>query len=247
MVGIMKKVLLIFSILTIIGIAIGLMKPLDLIYNPEDVFVTNNFEDRPNFPMDENSSSLTEKQMAAIEIAKTNENVSRYIQEGYEITPVTLPLKEDFEKYGEDFKGVILLKNDDLVYVIVNTAENNVESISTYKIYDFKSKSVVIEQKGGYSEIKVTGFTKEDLNTVEEILLNDPKTAGLIKGKEYNLSIQDMVLINDQNLQNASHALVVLDLEKGPRYVILVDLTEKKVFKIGRHMGPYVGNHESKS
>jgi len=239
MVGIMKKVLLIFSILTIIGIAIGLMKPFDLIYNPEDVFVTNNFEDRPNFPIaDENSSYLTEKQVAAIDIAKANENVSKYIEDGYEITPVTLLLKEDFEKYGEDFKGIILLKNDDLVYVIVNTAENKVESISSYKLYDFKSKSVVIEQKGGYSEIKVTGFTKEDLNTVEDIILNDPKTAGLIKGNEYNISIQDMVLINDQNLQNASHALVVLDLEKGPRYVILVDLTEKKVFKIGRPMGP---------
>jgi len=234
----MKKVLLIFSILTIIGIAIGLMKPFDLIYNPEDIFVTNNFEDKPNFPITENFSSLTEKQMVAIDIAKADENISNYLEDGYEIAPGTLLLKEDFEKYGEDFKGVILLKNDDLVYVIVNTAENKVESISSYKLYDFKSKSVVIEQKGGYSEIKVTGFTKEDLNTVEDILLNDPKTAGLIKGREYNISIQDMVLINDQNLQNASHALVVLDLEKGPRYVILVDLTEKKVFKIGRPMGP---------
>ena len=92
---------------------------------------------------------MTESQNLAIEIATSNETVSNYLSEGYWLVPGTMLIKEDFEKYGENFKGVLLSKNDTLVYVIVNVDENKVESIQNYTTFEIKSKTLVIEHEDG--------------------------------------------------------------------------------------------------
>ncbi|ABR55572.1 conserved hypothetical protein [Methanococcus vannielii SB] len=242
----MKKILSIFIILLSLGVIIGLMVPFNMFYGEKDVFIITNFEEIPKFnPYGDNP--LSEKQKMAIEIAISNENVSKYLNE-YKLLPGTLLIKEDFEKYGPDYKGILLLKNKEIVYVLVDTTYSNVVDIKKYSLDEFMAKTAVIEQNGGYLEIKVTGFTEDELNSVEEVLQNDPRTKGLLKGKNYTLVIQDIVYINDQKLQNVSQAMVILDIENGQRYVVLIDLTEKKVFRIGKPMNRKFGNnHESKS
>ncbi|WP_459202146.1 hypothetical protein [Methanococcus sp. CF] len=238
MVGIMKRILIIFLVLTIIGVAIGIMRPFDSVLIEDDLFIAHDFETNPNMtefnPYPEESPHLTEGQNLAIEIAKSNETVSEYLSEGYWLAPGTLLIKEDFEKYGETCKGVLLTKNDTLIYVIVNLEENKVQSIKNYTTFELKSKTLVIEHEDGYSEIKATGFTEKDVKTVQEILSNDQKTAQIIKDREYNITIQDMVYLSNKNFQNATYAMVVLDIEDGSRYVVMVDITERKVFKMGK-------------
>ena len=43
-----------------------------------------------------------------------------------------------------------------------------------------------------------------------------------------------MVYLSNRNFQNATYAMVILDVEDGSRYVVMVDITERKVFKMGR-------------
>ncbi|MBA2862862.1 hypothetical protein HNP90_001759 [Methanococcus maripaludis] len=234
----MKRILIIFLVLTIIGIAIGIMRPFDSVLIEDDIFIAPDFEANHNMtefnPYPEEAPHLSEGQNLAIEIATSNNTVSTYLSEGYLLVPGTMLLKEDFEKYGENFRGVLLSKNDTLVYVIVNVDENKVESIQNYTTFEIKSKTLVIEHEDGYSEIKATGFTDKDIKTVQEILSKDPKTAQVIKNRDYNITIQDMVYLSNRNFQNATYAMVILDVEDGLRYVVMVDITERKVFKMGR-------------
>nr|WP_231288441.1 hypothetical protein [Methanococcus maripaludis] len=234
----MKRILIIFLVLTIIGVAIGIMRPFDSLLIEDDLFIANDFETNPKMaefkPYPEESPHLTQDQNHAIEIAKSNITVSGYLAEGYGLAPGTMLLKEDFEEYGENCKGVILSKNDTLIYVLVNVNENKVQSIKNYTTFEIKSKTLVIEHEDGYSEIKATGFTEEDVKTVKEILSNDQKTAQIINDRDYNITIQDMVYLSNKNFQNATYAMVVLDIEDGSRYVVMVDITERKVFKMGK-------------
>ncbi|WP_204936448.1 hypothetical protein [Methanococcus maripaludis] len=238
MVGIMKRILIIFLVLTIIGIAIGVMKPFDSVLVEDDIFIAHGFEDKPNTtefnPYPQGNPALSDDQNRAIEIAVSNETVLGYLSEGYWLAPGTMLLKEDFEGYGENFKGVLLAKNETVIYVIVNVKENKVKMIQNYTTFEFKAKTMVVEQNGEYSEIKATGFTDNDVKTVREILSNDQKTAQIIKNKNYNITIQDMVYLSNKNIQNATYAMVLLDIEDGSKYVVMVDITERKVFKMGR-------------
>jgi len=96
-------------------------------------------------------------------------------------------------------------------------------------------KKIVFDENYQEKELsKVTVKYPNNVKTVREILSNDQKTAQIIKDKNYNITIQDMVYLSNKNFQNATYAMVVLDIEDGSRYVVMVDITERKVFKMGR-------------
>ena len=86
MAGIMKRILIIFLVLTIIGVAIGIMRPFDSLLIEDDLFIAHDFETNPNmteFNPYPGEHPLNEDQNLAIEIAKSNETVSGFLSDGY--------------------------------------------------------------------------------------------------------------------------------------------------------------------
>lgn len=211
-------------------------------------------EELTSFPM------LTEDQrQKAIEIAKQNETVKQYLEQGYEmpgissifsnisggetaITDVYVTLRKDKEWV---FANVDL--NEEKVSEILRS-HGEVAGLETReggKIKAVNETEIRIAVGGGGKLIRapeVRELTEEEREKAREIALSDPEVQNIIKGKNYETEIGPIgVIITNETggvETKFNGASVMFTLKDGTIYFVHVDLEKGKVIRISPPIAP---------
>lgn len=199
---------------------------------------------------------LSEKQrQMAIEIAKQNETVKQYLEQGYEIARVCPigNLSKEEEAMDTVSVEVSLVKDKEWVYANIDLDKREVTRIlkldgevAGFKMQNGKIKAVVNE-----TEIRITiggkegklirapevrELTEEEREKAREVALSDPEVQNIIKGKNYEMEIRPtgVFITNEAGEVETKFdgASVMFELEDGTVYFVHVDLEKEKVIRI---------------
>lgn len=205
--------------------------------------------------------TLTEEQrQKAIEIAKQNETVKQYLEQGYEIARVC-PI-ENLSKEEEAMDvvsvDVSLGKDKEWVYANIDLDKREVTRILKLdgeiegfemrkgKIKAVNETEIRIAIGGGEGKLirapEVRKLTEEEREKAREVALPDPEVQNLIKGKNYEMEIRPtgVIIINEAGEVETKFngASVMFELEDGTVYFVHVDLGKDKVIRISPPLLP---------
>ncbi|MCK4475763.1 MAG: hypothetical protein KAU16_03470 [Methanophagales archaeon] len=224
----------------------------------EDVWMYQNpvKEEFTSFP------TLTEDQrQAAIEIAKQNETVKQYLDQGYEIGSRSF-IFTNIPKHEAEIADVYvtLTKDKDWVFANVDLNEEKVTGI-------LKSRGEIagLEMREG-GEIKavneteiriaiggregklirapeVRELTEEEREKAREIALSDTEVQNIIEGKNYKMTeikSTGVIITNEVGEVETKFdgASIMFELEDGTVYFVHVDLEKGKVIRISPPLLP---------
>jgi ribosomal protein L6P/L9E len=206
-------------------------------------------------PAEKNPMLTEDRRLTVIEIAKQNETVKQYLEQGYEIGGGSVsfgPVSENEPEIASDF--ITLRKDNESIIVNVDLNEGKVIGI----IYKSSGRLVGLEmQEGG--EIKVinkTGLqitigdrngklikaqnvrdlTKEEREKARAIALSDPEVRNIIEREKYDIEIKStgIIITNEAGEVETkfSGASVTFKLEDGTVYFVHVDLAKEKVIRV---------------
>jgi hypothetical protein len=188
-----------------------------------------------------------EQQQKAIEIAKQNETVKQYLDQGYEMEGVsatfTTPTTEGV---------VVTLKGDkkESIYAIVDLNEGKVAEIDRLSGEGMmvKGNETGIRIAIGGKESKlirapdIRELTEEERAKAREIALSDLEVQNIINGKNYEMEIRPTGVIITNEVGEIetkfSGASVMFELEDGTIYFVHVDLEKGKVIRMSPPLLP---------
>ena len=216
----------------------------------EDVWMYQNpVKEEFTFP------TLTEEQrQAAIEIAKQNETVKEYLEQGYEIGDGSVTfgnISGNERKIEREY--VTLRKDKDLVFANVDLNEGKVTEILKSrgenaelemreggKIKAVNETEIRIAIGGREGKLirapEVRELTEEEREKAREIALSDTEVQNSIEGKNYEMEIRPtgVIITNEAGEVETKFngASVMFELEDGTVYFVHVDLEKGKVIRI---------------
>lgn len=185
---------------------------------------------------------LTEEQrQKAIEIAKQNETVKQYLDQGYEIARVPLIGNLSKEEEAMDMVSVDihLVKGKEWVYANIDLDKREVTRILKLDggIAGFAMRIAI---GGGEGKLirapEVRELTEEEREKAREVALSDLDVQNIIKGKNYEMEIRPtgVIITNEAGEVETKFdgASVMFVLEDGTVYFVHVDLGKGKVIRI---------------
>ncbi len=198
---------------------------------------------------------LSEKQrQMAIEIAKQNETVKQYLEQGYEIARVCPigNLSKEEEAMDAVSVDVSLVKDKEWVYANIDLDKREVTRIlkldgevAGFEMQNGKIKAVneteiriTIGGKEGklIRAPEVRELTEEEREKAREVALSDPEVQNIIKGKNYEMEIRPtgVIITNEAGEVETKFdgVSVMFELEAGTIYFVHVDLEKGKVIRI---------------
>ncbi len=198
---------------------------------------------------------LTEEQrQKAIEIAKQNETVKQYLDQGYEIA--RMPLIGNLSKEEEAMDAVSvdipLVKDKKWVYANIDLDKREVTrilkldgGIAGFEMQNGKIKAVnepeiriTIGGKEGklIRAPEVRELTEEEREKARDVALSDTEVQNIIKGKNYEMEIKStgMIITNEAGEVETKFdgASLTFELEGETVYFVHVDLEIGKVIRI---------------
>ena len=204
---------------------------------------------------------LTEEQrQKAIEIAKQNETVKQYLDQGYEIARVPLigNLSKEEEVMDMVSVDIPLVKDKEWVYANIDLDKREVTRIlkldgevAGFEMQNGKIKAVneteiriTIGGKEGklIRAPEVRELTEEEREKAREVALSDPEVQNIIKGKNYEMEIRPtgVIITNEAGEVETKFdgASVMFELEDGTAYFVHVVLEKEKVIRISPPLPP---------
>ena len=193
-----------------------------------------------------------EQQQKAIEIAKQNETVKRYLDKGYEIGgSVTFGTSDNETEIASVY--ITIRKDKDGIFVNVDLNEGKVTEIlksrgehmglamregGEIKVINQTGTEITIGDRNG-KRIKapqVRELTEEERKKAKAVALSDPEVRNIIAGKNYELTIKSMgVIITNEAGEvetKFNGASVSFELEDGTVYFVHVDIAKEKVIRV---------------
>ena len=223
----------------------------------EDVWMYQN----PSKEEFRSMSMLSEEQrQKAIEIAKQNETVKQYLEQGYEIGggSVTFGIISGNEREMES-EYISLRKDKDWVFVDVDLKDGKVRGIlkSRGEIAALKMREGGEIKAVNETEIRIAiggregkvirapevrELTEEEREKAREIALSDPEVQNIISRMNYTMEIKPMGMIITNEVGEVetkfNGASVVLRLGDGTIYFVHVDLQRGKVIRTSPPIPP---------
>lgn len=199
--------------------------------------------------------ALTEEQrQKAIEIAKENETVKQYLDQGYEIGSRSF-IFTNIPKHEAEIADVYvtLTKDKDWVFANVDLNEEKVTGIlksrgeiaglemregGKIKAVNETEIRIAIGGKEGtrIRTPEVRALTEEEREKAKVVALSDLEVQNVIAGKNYELAIKStgIIITNEAGEVETkfSGASVTFELEDGTIYFVHVDLEKGKVIRI---------------
>lgn len=202
-----------------------------------------------------------EQRQLAIEIAKQNETVKQYLEQGYEIANVRPigNLSEEGEAMDAVSVDVSLVKDKERVYANIDLDKREVTrilkldgEIAGFEMREGGKIKVVNETEiriaigGGEGKWirapSVRELTEEERAKASEIALSDTEVQNIINGKNYEMEIRPagMIITNETGEVETrfNGASVMFTLEDGTIYFVHVDLEKGKVIRISPPIAP---------
>ena len=202
---------------------------------------------------------LTEDQrQKAIEIAKQNETVKQYLEQGYEIIGVGLPgnisKKEKAIVYvtlrmdNEWVSAKVDLNEEKVIEILksrVGIEDLEIRKVGMIKVVNETAIGIVVISGREEERIRapeVRELTEEERKKAREIALSDPEVQNIIKWQKYTVEIKPagMIITNEVGEVETKFngASVVLRLGDGTIYFVHVDLQRGKVIRISPPIPP---------
>ena len=223
----------------------------------EDVWMYQNpVKEEFTFP------TLTEEQrQAAIEIAKQNETVKQYLDQGYEIDSGSFSFTSIFENETEiESVYATLRKDKEWVFVDVDLNEEKVTGILKShgeiaglemreggEIRVLNETEIRIAIGGREGKVirapEVRELTEEEREKASEVALSDPEVQNIINGKNYEMieiKSTGVIITNEVGELETKFdgASIMFELEDGTIYFVHVDLEKGKVIRISPPLLP---------
>jgi hypothetical protein len=204
---------------------------------------------------------LSEKQrQMAIEIAKQNETVKQYLEQGYEIARVCPigNLSKEEEAIDAVSVDVFLVKDKEWVYANIDLDKREVTRILKLdgevagfemqkgKIKAVNETEIRIAIGGKVGKLirapKVRELTEEEREKARDVALSDPEVKNIMNRKNYEMEIKStgMIIINEAGEVETKFdgASLTFELEDGTVYFVHVDLEKGKVIRISPPIPP---------
>ncbi|MBA7514216.1 hypothetical protein ES705_06241 [subsurface metagenome] len=181
-----------------------------------------------SYPTEVVVSNPTEER--AIEIAKKNETVKQYIEQGYEISEVGLALRNN--ETGVTVMSVLLTKG--------SSKESRLGGGVSAYVNLKEGKVVGIEEEGA----KEFGLTEEEEKKAKQIALSDPEVREKIEGRDYEIDVDPLAEIKlidiplsanvskIGGIQKKIGASVDFEFSDGTTLSVLVNLKKEEVIRI---------------
>ncbi len=197
-----------------------------------------------------------EQQQKAIEIAKQNETVKRYLDKGYEIGGGSIAfgtISQNETEVANDYFISLIRNDNESIFVNVDLNEGKVTEIlksrgehmglamregGEIKVINQTGTEITIGDRNG-KRIKapqVRELTEEERKKAKAVALSDPEVRNIIAGKNYELTIKSMgVIITNEAGEvetKFNGASVSFELEDGTVYFVHVDIAKEKVIRV---------------
>ena len=201
---------------------------------------------------------IDDQQRKAIEIAKQNETVNQYLEQGYEIIGVgsfgNISKKEKaivyvtFRKDNEWVSAKVDLNEEKVIEILksrVGIEDLEIREVGKIKAVNETGIRIVVISGREEKQIRapeVRELTEEERKKAREIALSEPEVQNIIKGQKYTVEIKPagMIITNEAGEVETKFngASVVFRLEEGTIYFVHVDLEKGKVIRISPPIPP---------
>ncbi len=197
-----------------------------------------------------------EQQQKAIEIAKQNETVRQYLEQGYEIGGGSIAfgtISQNETEVANDYFISLIRNDNESIFVNVDRNEGKVTEIlksrgermglemregGEIKVINKTGLEITIGDRNG-KRIKapeVRELTGEEREKARAVALSDPEVRNIIAGKNYELAIKPagMIITNEAGEVETkfSGASLTFGLEDGTIHFVHVDLAKEKVIRV---------------
>ncbi|MFZ2070750.1 MAG: hypothetical protein WAV32_03950 [Halobacteriota archaeon] len=195
-----------------------------------------------------------EQQQKAIEIAKQNETVRQYLEQGYEIGGGNIAfgtISQNETEVASEF--ISLCRDNETIIINVDRNEGKVIGIhkssgefmglerregGEIKVINKTGLEITIGDRNGrrIKAPEVRALTGEEREKAKVVALSDPEVQNIIAGKNYELAIKSTGIIITNEAGDVetkfSGASVTFELEDGTVYFVHVDLDKEKVIRV---------------
>jgi len=198
---------------------------------------------------------LTEEQrQVAIEIAKQNETVRQYLEQGYAM----LGARSIFGNVSDGEAEIVgmhvsLRKNKEWIFASIDLDKKRVieilrssGEIGVLGIQEENETEIRIAIGGKDGKLirvpEVRELTEEEREKASEVALSDPEVQNIINGNNYEMEIRPtgVIITNEAGEVETKFngASVMFELEDGTIYFVHVDLEKGKVIRISPPLLP---------